>query len=427
MRKPIFFVTSLLVLVALACSFNFSTANIADAKLTKDAEGNEPTTTFAQDDTFYLIVELANAPDDTSVKAAWTAVEADNIDPNFSIGDKELVGGDVFNFTLSNDQLWPVGQYKVDIYLNDELTQTLEFEVEGDVVAQEPTAAPPTPTPEPTATPEPTEPTQASTGDSLSIEPTPTPEEEYEPLPFQEEPYVHPSEAFSFLVPEAWEGIAGDEASVSFGTDDAIVGVIFRDAGEVFSDKEMQEFSDLFVDGFIGNIGDSYEVVVEEEQPDDSLYVGVVYDSAGGGGDADFFFEQRETVVFILYFITTRYEELTPTWNEIIASYWVDPEAALAAAPAAAPTPAPPPAPAGPSAPAGKGLFVFRNTTGVDFVIDVIGPTNDSQVIPPNSSKEFVLEPGHYTINGHSPGGDYFIDAYQFDIAAGQVFPLTLN
>lgn len=122
---------------------------------------------------------------------------------------------------------------------------------------------------------------------------------------------------------------------------------------------------------------------------------------------------------------------MEPTWQKIIESYVVDEEAALAAAPASAPAPAPkptqPPAPAGPSAPAGKGLFIFINNTGVDFVVDVIGPTNDSKVVPPNSRQEFVLDPGAYIINGHSPGGDYRIDAYSFNIAAGQVYPLNLN
>jgi hypothetical protein len=71
--------------------------------------------------------------------------------------------------------------------------------------------------------------------------------------------------------------------------------------------------------------------------------------------------------------------------------------------------------------------MLFRNNTGVDFVIDVIGPTNTSQVIPPQSSFEFVLDPGQYTINGHSPGGEYAINAYTFDLVAGQLFPLNLN
>jgi hypothetical protein len=34
------------------------------------------------------------------------------------------------DFTLSNDQPWPVGKYKADIYLDDKLDRTLEFEVQ---------------------------------------------------------------------------------------------------------------------------------------------------------------------------------------------------------------------------------------------------------------------------------------------------------
>lgn len=450
MRNSISFVIAIFILLTLACSFNFSTANIQNVTMAKDPEGNEPTTVFGQDDIFYVVGQLANAPDDTRLKAVWTAVEADGVEPNYQIAEYEVTGGGQFNFNFENDQLTPVGNYKVDLYLNDELAETLEFEVEGDVVAQEPTETPtsepeapaeptatpepvePTATPEPAAsTPEPTASAQNSAGDTISIKPpTETPEATYELLPFKDEPYVHPSKAFSFAVPESWEGIDDDETSVLFGDENSVVGVVFIDAGFVYDEDQMQQFIDIFVDNIINSVGDSHEVLAQEVQPDDSIYVGTVYQSANGGGDADFFFEQHETVVFVLYFVTTRYEEMSPTWNEIIASYRVDPEAALAAAPAVQPTPLlspTPAAPAGPSAPAGKALLVFNNTTGVDFVIDVIGPTNDSQVIPPNSTKQFVLDPGHYTINGHSPGGDYAINAYQFDVAAGQVFPLTLN
>jgi hypothetical protein len=448
-RNPISLVIATFILVTLACSFNFSTANLQNVTMAKDPEGDEPTTVFNQDDTFYVVGELANAPDDTRLKAVWIAVDADGVEPNYQIAEYEVTGGGRFNFNFENDQLTPVGTYKVDLYLNDELAQTLEFEVEGDVVAEEPSATPtsePEPTAEPTATPEPIEPTptpepaeptpeptesaQNSTGDTISITPSETPEEEYEPLPFKDEPYVHPSKAFTFAIPESWEGIDGDATSVLFGDDNSVVGVVFIDAGFVYDEDQMQKFIDIFVGNIIDSVGDSHEVLAQEVQPDDSIYVGTTYESDSGGGNADFFFEQRETVVFVLYFVTTRYEEMIPTWNEIIASYRVDPQAALAAAPAATATPAPPPTPAppsGPSAPAGKGLLVFNNTTGVDFVIDVIGPTNDSQVIPPGSSKQFVLDPGHYIINGHSPGGDYAINAYEFDIAADQVFPLTLN
>ena len=150
MRKLILFAAAILLFTALACGFNFSTANITEAKLAKDADGNQPTTTFDQADTFYLVATVANAPDDTAVKAVWTAVEADGVEPNFLLGEKELTGGGSVNFSLENEQLWPAGQYKVDLYLNGELNRTLEFKVEGAAAAQEPTSTPePTPTPEP--------------------------------------------------------------------------------------------------------------------------------------------------------------------------------------------------------------------------------------------------------------------------------------
>jgi len=118
------------LLSALACGFNVSTANIADAWMSTDEAGSDRVTVFAQDAIFYAQVDLQNAPDDTTLKAVWTAVDAQDTDPNFYITETEFTTGDgLVNFTLSNDYLWPIGTYKVDIYLNDTLTQTLEFEV----------------------------------------------------------------------------------------------------------------------------------------------------------------------------------------------------------------------------------------------------------------------------------------------------------
>ena len=122
---------ALIVLITLACGFSASTANIADAKTARDNDGNDPTTVFAQDETFYCTVELANAPDDTTVKASWTAVEVDGEQPNTFIDEAELTtGSGILHFELNNDGLWPVGKYKVDLFLNGELKRTLEFEVQ---------------------------------------------------------------------------------------------------------------------------------------------------------------------------------------------------------------------------------------------------------------------------------------------------------
>lgn len=122
---------SLIIIMTLACGFSTSTANIADAKTARDYDGNDPTTVFLQDETFYCTVELANAPDDTTVKASWTAVEVQGEQPNTFIDEAELTtGSGTLHFELSNDGLWPVGKYKVDLFINGELDRTLEFEVQ---------------------------------------------------------------------------------------------------------------------------------------------------------------------------------------------------------------------------------------------------------------------------------------------------------
>jgi hypothetical protein len=120
-----------IALVALACSFNFSTANFADAYMSSDADGNTRTTTYPQDATFYAIAELANAPDDTVVRAVWTAVNAEGEAPNTLLDDVSFTSGDgTIIFDLTNDLLWPLGEYRVDLYINDELKTSLDFQVQ---------------------------------------------------------------------------------------------------------------------------------------------------------------------------------------------------------------------------------------------------------------------------------------------------------
>jgi outer membrane usher protein FimD/PapC len=120
-----------IALVTLACEFSASTASIESATLTNDETNVVSTQVFSQADVFYCVVVTKNAPDDTTLKAVWVAVEADGVEANTTILEKEMVSGsDTITFTLSNDNLWPLGRYKVDLYLNDELDQSIEFTVE---------------------------------------------------------------------------------------------------------------------------------------------------------------------------------------------------------------------------------------------------------------------------------------------------------
>jgi len=54
----------------------------------------------------------------------------EDTEPNLTINETEInTGSGLVHFQLSNDNLWPLGKYKVEIYLNGKLAKTLEFEV----------------------------------------------------------------------------------------------------------------------------------------------------------------------------------------------------------------------------------------------------------------------------------------------------------
>ena len=122
-----------LVLASLACNASATTANITNAHMARDEADTQPTNVFSPTDpSFYCFFDLNNAPDDTVVKGTWTLVEAEGYESNSMIDEVTYTGGDdSLYFSLAQGATeWPVGKYKIDLYVNDELVQTLEFEVQ---------------------------------------------------------------------------------------------------------------------------------------------------------------------------------------------------------------------------------------------------------------------------------------------------------
>lgn len=123
-------VALLAVLLTVGCGVSVTSANIGDAWMASDEKGSQRATAFGPGDVFYCVGTLKNAPDDTAIKASWTAVAVDGADPNTFIKETSATAGSgSFQFKLSNANSWPIGRYKVDLYLNDKLDRTLEFEV----------------------------------------------------------------------------------------------------------------------------------------------------------------------------------------------------------------------------------------------------------------------------------------------------------
>ncbi len=134
--KKIFFVliASALLVATAACSFSFTTANITDAKMTSAVVGGAPadTVTSYPTDTPELIVTgvLNNAPSETTVTFVWY-YEGDEVYRTSNDMDE---GNGVYVFgTLTNDLgVWPAGNYKAEIYIDEreKPDATVNFTVE---------------------------------------------------------------------------------------------------------------------------------------------------------------------------------------------------------------------------------------------------------------------------------------------------------
>ncbi len=120
-----------LIIATLACSFNFSTANIENARLARDTDGQNQTTVFVPDETVYAVLDLRNAPEDTELQAVWYAVDVPDVDADTELGrsdEIESTSGAVW-FSFYPRDGWVPGTYKVEIILNTVVDQTLTFEI----------------------------------------------------------------------------------------------------------------------------------------------------------------------------------------------------------------------------------------------------------------------------------------------------------
>lgn len=124
---------SIVILFIISCSF--STANISSADLAKilpDGKSEKVGSTFhPADGPFHLLVVVANAPEGTKVKASWFTLESTDSKGTL-IDEKEIILGNEtdVDFNLSLPRPWPVGKYKVDLFLNGKLDRSIPFKVE---------------------------------------------------------------------------------------------------------------------------------------------------------------------------------------------------------------------------------------------------------------------------------------------------------
>lgn len=136
---PLLLAMFALLVAALACNFaagDPESVSLENLRMAFDEDGNNPTTVFAPSDIFYVVGDLSNAPAGTVVDANWRAVQIEGYDPDELIYEQtindftdESFTGTIY-FQLSNDSGWPVGEYKVDLYLDGNFVGSVPFSVQ---------------------------------------------------------------------------------------------------------------------------------------------------------------------------------------------------------------------------------------------------------------------------------------------------------
>ena len=136
MKKAWLFLAGVVVLILLAaCSGSSGPVKIQSITLARDdGSGNagETVTNFSPTDhTFYATITLDHIETGLKVKLTWVAVDANGV-TNQTIDSSEFtsLAANVVNGKLSLPHDWPTGKYRLDVYLNDSLQQSVNFNVQ---------------------------------------------------------------------------------------------------------------------------------------------------------------------------------------------------------------------------------------------------------------------------------------------------------
>jgi len=139
-KAPVFMAILALLAAGLACNAALPSTpgptSISNARTAFDQDGNSPTTTFAPSDDFYIVFDLNDGKVGDSIDAKWYGAENEGDAPNFMFYeqnyslDQEVSSVQTVYFQIfKTEGDWPAGPYKVELYLNGSLAQTVNFEV----------------------------------------------------------------------------------------------------------------------------------------------------------------------------------------------------------------------------------------------------------------------------------------------------------
>ncbi len=128
-NKRSLFALLVIVLFLSACTL---TPKVSNFHMAKDDQNANQTTVFAPTDAFYLFFDVSGISKATPFDARWYALNIAGKDPNipFKIMNQIYDGvSSKLRFQLTNTTDWPVGQYRVDVYMSGNKVGEVLFSV----------------------------------------------------------------------------------------------------------------------------------------------------------------------------------------------------------------------------------------------------------------------------------------------------------
>lgn len=118
---PILSAIMVLVIISLACSSLNPTPGASDFYMATDVDGTNKTNIFSPDQDFFVFFDVAGIEAGTTFQSRWYALDIEDVDPNvpFQTIDYPYPEGiGTIYFQLTGEDPWPVGSYKVEVYMN---------------------------------------------------------------------------------------------------------------------------------------------------------------------------------------------------------------------------------------------------------------------------------------------------------------------
>jgi len=119
---PILCAVVALFIASLACNALSSTPGASNFYMATDEPGTNRTTVFSPTDDFFVFFDVSGIDAGTNFQSRWYALDIEGQDPNLPFQTIDYAyESDIANiyFQLTNDEGWPTGNYKVEIYMND--------------------------------------------------------------------------------------------------------------------------------------------------------------------------------------------------------------------------------------------------------------------------------------------------------------------